>query len=233
MSEKTLFIFDYDGTLVEIKTTPEEGQLPEAIKLKLNQLAAHKDYKVAILTGRSLANLRLVVDHSLSREIILIGTHGAEPVNEILESPYEEDWTRWMEIFKDEEHLVFEPKSLTFAIHYKTHPEPEKMREKFFKAYKIFDHKFRIQEGIGVFEIMPAYINKALGIDFLHKKFPEYKLVFFGDDLTDNYAHARVNELGGETYQVGNRLTGKDRVAREIIPSIDAVYKFIDDKLAR
>ncbi len=228
MRDKTVYIFDFDGTLVEIKVTPEEGVLSEEAGAKLNLLADCPNTVVAILTGRSLTNLKLVISKALKDKIILIGTHGAEAVDEIIQSPYLADWQAWSKQFEDQEHLVFEPKALSYAIHYKTHPEPEKMRAKFWAAYPPFKDKFRVQEGIGVFELMPHNINKGLGIDYLHKRFPDYKLVFFGDDLTDNFAHARINELGMTSYQVGHHLKGKDVVANNILDNIEAVYSYID-----
>ncbi len=232
MRPKTIYIFDYDGTLVEIKSTPEGGMLGELEASKLNALADCPNTHVAILTGRALPNLEFVTSKvTLSGKIILIGTHGAEAVDVISESPYLDDWQSWSALFENEEHLVFEPKALTYAIHYKTHPEPEATRAKFWAAYPPYKEKFRVQEGIGVFELMPHYINKGLGIDYLHKRFPDYHLVFFGDDLTDNFAHARVNELGGTSYQVGRHLKGSDIVAKNIIAGIAEVYQFIDQQL--
>jgi trehalose 6-phosphate phosphatase len=181
---KTVYIFDYDGTLVEIESTPEAGMLGELEASKLNALADCPNTHVAILTGRALPNLKFVTSKvTLSEKIILIGTHGAEAVEVITESPYTQEWQSWSGLFQDDEHLVFEPKALTYAIHYKTHPDRELTREKFWAAYAPYKEKFRVQEGIGVFELMPHRVNKGLGIDFLHKRFPDYQLVFFGDDL--------------------------------------------------
>lgn len=233
MRPKTVYIFDYDGTLVEIKSTPEGGMLEEFQAAKLNALADCAHTYVAILTGRALPNLKFVTSQvTLNAKIILIGTHGAEAVDVITESPYIKEWQEWSSLFENDEHLVFEPKALSYAIHYKTHPHPEVIREKFWAAYPPFKEKFRVQEGIGVFELMPHNVNKGLGIDYLHNRFPDYHLVFFGDDLTDNFAHARVNELGGTSYQVGHHLKGSDVVAKQKLESIEAVYAFIDSVIA-
>ncbi len=232
MRPKTVYIFDYDGTLVEIKSTPEGGMLEEFQAAKLNALADCPNTQVAILTGRALPNLKFVTSKvTLSEKIILIGTHGAEAVDVITESPYLDEWQSWSALFQGDEDLVFEPKALTYAIHYKTHPSPEDIRAKFWVAYSPYKEKFRVQEGIGVFELMPHDVNKGLGIDYLHKRFPDYHLVFFGDDLTDNFAHARINELGGTSYQVGHHLKGADVVAKHRLENIEAVYAFIDDVL--
>ncbi len=214
--------------------------MPDIAKSKLNALVER--HPVSILTGRSLPNLKYAVGEGLSPEIILIGTHGAEPLEEIHESPYEQEWRLWSELFSQEADLVYEPKALTFAIHFKAHSNPTDMIAKFYSAYRgeytqlpsqdFFTTKFRVQEGIGVFELIPQHINKGMGIDYLHAKFPEHQLIFFGDDLTDNYAHARVNELGGRSYQVGYRLSGENRVAQEIIPSIADVYAYIEKQIA-
>ncbi len=231
-----IFIFDYDGTLVEIANSPEAGLMPEAVKTLLNRLVAR--FPVAILTGRSLPNLKYAIGEGLSSEIILIGTHGAEPIDDILESPYQTDWQRWSQIFIDEEYLVHEPKALTYAIHFKLHPNPEEAMAKFYAAYRgeladsaSFMDNFRVQEGIGVFELIPHQINKGMGIDYLHQRFPDGTLVFFGDDLTDNFAHARVNELGGISYQVGYRLSGDNRIAKNIIPGVADVHQYIAELL--
>lgn len=219
---------------MEIGISPQGGMISEEAGAKLNHLANLPNTKVAILTGRSLTNLKAVLAKAkLKDSIILIGTHGAEAGEEIIESPYLADWEAWSSLFQAEEHLVYEPKALSYAIHYKTHPRREEMRARFWAAYPPFKNKFRVQEGIGVFELMPHNINKGIGIDYLHQHYPDYQLVFFGDDLTDNYAHARINELGMTSYQVGHHLKGADIVAKNIIENVSAVYSYIDSVALR
>ena len=71
-----LICTDYDGTLAPLARRPEEAQLlPGAFDL-LNGLAGLPNTRVAVISGRSRADLRA---HSrLDGPILLVGSHGAE-----------------------------------------------------------------------------------------------------------------------------------------------------------
>jgi trehalose 6-phosphate phosphatase len=68
-----LLAFDFDGTLAPIVARPDEARVPESVSLGLAELA--RDLPVAIITGRSVADVRPRLGFEPK---YVIGNHGAE-----------------------------------------------------------------------------------------------------------------------------------------------------------
>jgi trehalose 6-phosphate phosphatase len=68
-----LLAFDFDGTLAPIVARPDEARVPESVSLGLAELA--RDLPVAIITGRSVADVRPRLGFAPH---YVIGNHGAE-----------------------------------------------------------------------------------------------------------------------------------------------------------
>ena len=58
---KLMLILDYDGTLVELKSHPDLAVLSDEVKGYLEQLAGFPEIDVCLLSGRSLENLKKMV----------------------------------------------------------------------------------------------------------------------------------------------------------------------------
>jgi trehalose 6-phosphate phosphatase len=70
-----LLILDYDGTLTPIVERPELADLPQDARRVLEALAGKQRLKLAIISGRALADLKQKVAIS---NIIYAGNHGLE-----------------------------------------------------------------------------------------------------------------------------------------------------------
>ncbi|MBU1006196.1 MAG: trehalose-phosphatase [Candidatus Omnitrophica bacterium] len=71
-----VFLFlDYDGTLTPIVSRPEDARLPNAVKTLIKQLQKDHRFNIAIISGRSLKDIKKMVS---IREIIYAGNHGLE-----------------------------------------------------------------------------------------------------------------------------------------------------------
>ena len=71
-----LFLFlDYDGTLTPIVSLPELALCPSDVKRVLEELRDLTNVHVAIISGRSLEDLRKRVGVS---DITYVGSHGLE-----------------------------------------------------------------------------------------------------------------------------------------------------------
>ena len=68
-----LLAFDFDGTLAPIVARPDEARVPESVSLGLAELA--RDLPIAIITGRSVADVRPRLGFAPH---YVIGNHGAE-----------------------------------------------------------------------------------------------------------------------------------------------------------
>ena len=66
---------DFDGTLVEIAETPDSIMVPDDLARRLESLAARIDGRLALITGRSLADIG---GHLGRGAIRIVGSHGAE-----------------------------------------------------------------------------------------------------------------------------------------------------------
>ncbi|MDD9898509.1 MAG: trehalose-phosphatase [Candidatus Melainabacteria bacterium] len=203
---KILFCFDYDGTLVDLATENivSPGKLPAQTANLLNQLIMKQP--VAIITGRQLKNLKLLIDDQLDPRIKLFGTHGAEMGEEITDNQYQDQLQSIQAELAQESDIEFEAKQISLTIHYINHPNPEPLLSKLHQLATSFQEIFRIQEGRDFFEFLPKDINKGMAIHHLQSQHPAHYLTYFGDDLTDNYAFEAVNHYGGLSSQVSKRI---------------------------
>ena len=70
-----VLFLDYDGTLAPIVDDPAAAQMAPAMQHVLTALAQHPRYRVAIISGRALADLRTRLGE---RGLYLAGNHGLE-----------------------------------------------------------------------------------------------------------------------------------------------------------
>jgi trehalose 6-phosphate phosphatase len=117
---------DFDGTLAPIVPHPDDAALPEATREVLAALARRADTRVALVSGRSLADLRQRVDVA---DAHYAGNHGMEidgPGVERLHPGAAAARTVLTEVARDlSGHLadvdgvVVEDKGLTLSMHYR------------------------------------------------------------------------------------------------------------------
>jgi len=72
---RVYLMLDYDGTLAPISSTPEDAVLPAAAKAALQCLASHDSRRLAIVSGRALADVRSMTG---IEGIAYVGNHGWE-----------------------------------------------------------------------------------------------------------------------------------------------------------
>src|SRR4051794_33772353 len=68
-------MLDVDGTLAPIAAHPSLATVPEATRRAVSALAARRDVRVALVSGRTATDARRLV---ASSRAWVIGTHGAE-----------------------------------------------------------------------------------------------------------------------------------------------------------
>jgi len=73
--EHCAIFLDYDGTLTPIVEDPGAARLSQGMRRTLQALIEHPRYRVAIVSGRGLADLRARVD---TEGLFLAGNHGLE-----------------------------------------------------------------------------------------------------------------------------------------------------------
>lgn len=77
-TERLLVALDFDGTLSPLTDEPMAARMLPAARNAVTALAALPDTTVALVSGRSLSDLRVIAEHDDASPILLAGSHGAE-----------------------------------------------------------------------------------------------------------------------------------------------------------
>lgn len=214
-SSQILLALDYDGTLVPIAEDPGGAALPDAGREVLERLATHPLAKVAILSGRMLADLQSLVGipevtyAALNGLEILVG--GEREEHDDL--PHAE---RIMERIREElsgqlgkrDDLHLEDRGVAFALHHGrlTKKEADALYER--TAEILEGERVQIQRGRKVIEVLPDIAwDKGVAVRrFMeqHRKPSTYPLLICaGDEPIDTPALRMARDLGGVAIGVG------------------------------
>jgi len=198
---KNLFLFlDYDGTLTQIVSRPELALCTSEVKRHLEELRDLPGVHMAIISGRSLEDLREKVGVS---GITYVGNHGLEIENPIRQHKKTLSSTRMRELKKIIQNLqnslgeipgiLFEEKGPVFSVHYRNVPQHffaqiPRVLEKELRQWK--DH-WKMASGKMVLEIRPNVdFNKGEAVKEILRTVPALRLlpIYLGDDKTDEDA---------------------------------------------
>jgi len=221
LSDKFILLFlDYDGTLTPIVETPDKAVISKEIKDLLDKLSTSPHCRVAIISGRSLSNIKAIVG---LKDIIYVGNHGLEiegskikfesQVSPRLKSVIRNIAEELAKRFSSIKGVLIEDKGLTLSIHYrlvdkKDMPCFERFFSEVTNPYAVRD-KIKINSGKKVYEIKPpVQWDKGKVVLWLmaRQQFAsgENKVlpVYIGDDVTDEDAF-KVLKRKGLTIFVG------------------------------
>jgi trehalose 6-phosphate phosphatase len=226
---------DFDGTLVEIAPTPELVDVPPALKRLLAGLADRFTGAVAVVSGRSIADLEAQL---APVRLPSAGLHGLErrrPDGSIERSAaprWVADLVPEIEAFaRLHPGVRVENKKLSIAVHYRTAPEAETAVRQFVDACAAaLEHQAVVQLGKMVVEIRPAGRDKGAAIAAFMPEAPFRDRIpaFLGDDLTDEHGFEAVNRLGGLSIRVGPPA---ETTARWALPSVEAARAWLEHAL--
>lgn len=183
---KTLYAFDFDGTLAKLVSNPEDASLsPTTAKLlrKLSELAP-----VAIISGRSLQDLKQRIHF---KPQFLIGNHGLEGAKEDTSGLDAAEkiclkWLNTLERFPFENGIKIENKKYSLSIHYRLSRKKTAAKQQILSVIESLHPAPRIVAGKAVFNLVTAKApNKGAAIlDLIDQT--GYKHIFYiGDDDTD------------------------------------------------
>jgi trehalose 6-phosphate phosphatase len=215
---------DFDGTLVELAATPDAIRVSPALAPMLTRLRDCLDGRLAIISGRAIADLER---HLPLSNIAYSGSHGVElRLADGSELPLSvpvgiDDVHQRVARFAAGAHGLFvEEKPAGIALHYRQAPDRGDEVVAFMERLAA-EKGFAVQRGKMVVELRPTGIDKgaALRAFMTEPEFAGARPVFMGDDLTDEHAFEAAADLGGAGVLVGpERQTAAryrlDRVAQ-------------------
>ncbi|MGI4881491.1 MAG: trehalose-phosphatase [Janthinobacterium lividum] len=203
----SLFL-DFDGTLVEIEATPDAVVVDDALRLLLRRLAVCLDGRLALVSGRSVAELeRLFGD----LPFVVGGSHGLElrwpdgtatsPPEITVLPPVVAAMHRLRDRWPG---IVVEEKPYGVALHYRGAPEAEGACRAL--AAELADTSgLSLQAGKMVLELRLRGADKGSAITTLMAApaLAGTAPVFVGDDDTDEAGFVAAAMLGGSGVLVG------------------------------
>ncbi|MBY0471540.1 trehalose-phosphatase [bacterium] len=231
-SARTLYAFDFDGTLCPIVPSHEQACLSDTVLNQLRELSLISS--VAVISGRSLSDLRARINCNAIR---LFGNHGAEG---LLSSDAVEVATQictnWIRSLRKcdvscqlGEDFILEDKGISVSLHYR-HSANRK------QTHMLLEEKIaklqpppRLVPGKLVLNLVPEESpNKATALQSLLFQGELDNALFVGDDVTDEDIFSMNDER-----VIGVRVSRlRKSKARFFIRSQDEVRRILDTVLA-
>lgn len=236
-TSKLLLGLDFDGTLAEIADAPKNAALSGKTRRLLLRLSRRPDVKVAILSGRALANVRSLVG---LRGVYYAGNHGLEihgpglrwrhPRVEYVNGSMRALLENGIEAFPG---AFLEDKRFGLAIHYRQVPPRFLKRLGGFVRARVsqFRDRLRLLHSKKTFDLRPNVPwNKGHALDMIRKNLPGgWMTVFVGDDHTDEEGF-RTLGMRAMTIRVG---AVKASAAQYVIPRRRLVDRLLTSILLR
>jgi len=218
-AKSILLLLDFDGTLIPIVDRPKEAELPSEMGGMLKFLTKKRGFEVAIISGRSLSDLKQKIN---IRNIIYVGNHGLEIERKGKKFIYPQA-SKSISTMKELKKIlrarlgsikgtIIEDKRVGLAVHYrkvKSSDVPE-LKRTVRDVFRPFMEKGKIKIGHGkkMLEAKPPIMwDKGKAASMLLDSFKRDKPLSFylGDDKTDEDA---FSALGGKGITV---FVGKPR----------------------
>jgi len=199
-AQNLFLLLDYDGTLTPIVSLPELALCPFEIKRVLEELRDLPGVHVAIISGRSLEDVRRKVGVS---DIIYVGNHGLEVEypdgrrKNVLPSVRTRELKRITQnlqnSLKEIPGILFEKKGPILSVHYRNIPQEfsEQIRHVIEEELRPWKGRWKMVSGKSVLEIQPnVEFHKGRAVNEILKTFccQELLAIYLGDDQTDKNA---------------------------------------------
>ncbi len=235
-AKRILLLLDFDGTLAPIVEKPELAKLPEQTSALLLALNAEPRVSIAVISGRSLADLR----ERIGLELIFAGNHGFEIEGPGLTfHPPDLTGTRllMLTLANDLSHqlakidgVLIENKGPTLSVHYR------KVNVKMVatilgtvaSVFTPYSRLLELHEGKKVLEIRPRVEwNKGKAAQWILEHVEDGRViaVCIGDDTTDEDIFRSLP--GSISIKVGK----EDTAARYRISTPEEVRFFLQEIL--
>ena len=224
-------LLDFDGTLVELVERPDAVRVDTDLRTLLEQLTSKLDGRIALVSGRSISQLKSFLG-PLGDRLALIGSHGGEvqALGSELVAPkppaaLREAAQLFTNAFMNNDRVLIEVKTFGVAIHYRLDPDAHAAAVRLAADFAS-KRRLELQSGKMMVEVRLGGCDKGSGIAALMcvAPFAGSVPIFLGDDLTDEAGFRRCTELGG-----AGVLVGKPRptAATYWLPDVAAVREWL------
>lgn len=210
-SDLLLVALDFDGTLAPLQDDPLASRMLPAAREAVAALVATPATVVALVSGRSLIDLRVVAEHDDASKIVLAGSHGAEfwfPGEGIVSHGEDAADVRLRDEMRAHAERAItplkgtwiEPKTFGFGVHTRL-ATPADAAE----ANRIVDAivsaeapHWRRRTGHNIVEYAFRQEGKDTAVAELRTRVGATAVLFAGDDVTDEDAlrSLRADDLG-------------------------------------
>ncbi len=206
-AKKIIFFLDYDGTLTPIRKIPSLARIGKKSKNLLEELSKRPTFKVFIISGRSLKDVKNLIG---VKSVYYIGNHGielagpglkyvnknAKKLRAVIRKSYNE-LTRCVKL----KGVIVENKTYTLSVHYRLLrlSRVAAFIKKFSRITEDLkkNKKISITEGKKVFEVRPAVKwDKGEIVKWILKKNKKCLPICIGDDITDEDAFRALGKRG-------------------------------------
>lgn len=196
-AKRLLIVLDYDGTLTPLVENPSQALLSEEMKWVLEKLSHVPSLTMAIISGRSLDDVRNKVG---MEGLIFAGNHGLDisgPKIQFIEPTALQESPTFHALAKELskrlnriDGAVIEDKTLTISIHYRSVADHmlDSLRQIVNGVVAKIQKPFRLTHGHKVIEIRPTVNwNKGKATQWIQEKLdrPNSLVIAIGDDQTD------------------------------------------------
>ncbi|WP_125132188.1 trehalose-phosphatase [Microbacterium sp. 10M-3C3] len=196
-----LVALDFDGTLSPLQKDAMAARMLPAARRAVDALAALPDTTVALVSGRSLVDLRLIAEHGDDSRLWLAGSHGVEfwepGAGEIEADEDTEEVALRDDLRRRAEAAVahldgvwIEPKTFGVGVH--TRGTPDAVAA---EANRLVDElvtseapTWRRRTGHSILEFSFRHEGKDTAVRTLRERTGATAVLFAGDDVTDEDA---------------------------------------------
>jgi trehalose 6-phosphate phosphatase len=231
-----LVAVDFDGTLSPLQTEPMSARMLPAARRAVERLAALPETTVALVSGRSLVDLRVIAEHGDDSPLWLAGSHGAEfwePGAGALEPEDTTDDIALRDRLRAEaERLTagmagvwIEPKTFGIGVHTRGASETDGA-----EAHRLVDElvreaapAWRRRTGHHILEFSFRHEGKDSAVKTLRERTGATAVLFAGDDVTDEDA---MQTLG--RHDLGVRVGAGETAASVTVDDIPAFADLLD-----
>lgn len=250
---KSLYIFlDYDGTLTPIVPNPCDAVLSPRVRGLLYSLANSAHITVGIVTGRALASVKHFVQITATEQLnfIYAASHGFH-IEAAGRKIHHRVGSHFIPILKAASFrvasclghipgVVLEDNEFAVSVHYRNTPENSEAEvEKLLDNVLYCFPALKKTRGKKVFELrINVDWNKGRAVEWLLQSMnvdpynPENRIVYIGDDLTDEDAFHVVRQFDhGLAVLVSETPENRSTAATCYLSGPDQVADFLEDLL--